>query len=148
MIYLDLDLDIKFKPKSLEEILSERKAREQRFKLAVAKTKKKVVQKEVAPQTLKTMKQVCSEVASRYKRHGVSYGDLFSTGRSGKAVVARYEMFYKCCHETSNNFAEIARYFKKDRTTVLYGVRKYTEYVKKNKWPDYMPKDLEIWVDG
>jgi chromosomal replication initiation ATPase DnaA len=60
------------------------------------------------------------QVATKY---GISSPLMLQDSRMKNLVHARQEMFYRCVMEKGWSYARIGRYFDRDHTTVLHGVR-------------------------
>lgn len=73
-----------------------------------------------------SISSIISEVA---KKHRLSPADLFSNRRSVAVVSARYEAMWRARHETSHSLPSIGRAFKRDHTTVIYGIAKHEKSI-------------------
>jgi hypothetical protein len=70
---------------------------------------------------------IAREVAAK---HHVSRMDMESPRRDKEVVAARQEVFYRLKNETLMSLPAIGRKFKRDHTTVIYGIRKHGERMK------------------
>ena len=75
-----------------------------------------------------TMKEIVKEVA---EKHGLKADTLMAPSRRKNIISARHEAFYRMRYELKMAFPRIAAYFMMDHTTVLHGVRKHEENLKK-----------------
>lgn len=66
------------------------------------------------------MRDILIEVS---EKHGVNAVDIKGSTRNRRVVRARHEAFWRCRRETANSFPAIGRFFHRDHTTVIYGVR-------------------------
>ena len=67
-----------------------------------------------------TMDALIQEVADKYQ---IPVPLMLQDSRQRPLVLARQEMFYRCVMEKGWSYARIGRYFDRDHTTVLHGVR-------------------------
>lgn len=81
------------------------------------------------PET-QTMRGIVREVADKYK---FSVSDIMVPSRRLKNVAARHEAFYRMREELKLSFPKIAAFFGMDHTSILHGVSKHAEKVKKEK---------------
>jgi len=75
----------------------------------------------------KSLKWIALKVATKYQ---VNAKDLSGPSRLPALVVARHEAFFRCRSEITRNgepvsLPEIGRFFRRDHTTVIYGIRKH-----------------------
>lgn len=68
------------------------------------------------------VKRILSEVS---KQHRVSVLDILSPSRYRPIVAARHEVFYRLCHERSYSSERIAAIFKRDGSSVRYGIGRH-----------------------
>lgn len=98
--------------------------------------------------TAPSMMQIAVEVSEKYSNIGVSYNDLFGVRKNMKAIVARYEAYYRCHCETTNSLPAIGRYFGgKHHTTVWHGIRRYEELQKDPSVKKWLPEHLILPVN-
>lgn len=72
----------------------------------------------------KPLHQIIREVADK---HGLTYAELMSHRRDRAIAWPRQEAMYRCAKETSASLPMIARIFNRDHTTIIHGVRAYSE---------------------
>lgn len=72
----------------------------------------------------RTMASVVALV-SRYT--GVSTRDILGTSQTRRIVLARQAALYGCVLRTDKTFEQIARFFNRERTTIVHGVSTYIE---------------------
>ena len=78
---------------------------------------------EAAPATPQLpMAKIAREVAYKY---AVTVNDIRSERRAPYLVAARHEVFWRCKTETENSYPAIGKFFRRDHTTVIAGVRKH-----------------------
>lgn len=68
--------------------------------------------------------KLIQEVAEKYK---VPPTLMLQDSRCRPLVFARHELFYRCVMEKGWSYARIGRYFDRDHTTVLHGVRTHAK---------------------
>lgn len=62
-------------------------------------------------------------IRSAATRHGTTTDEIRGTSRGFKLVAARQEAMYLCAEQTPYSLTQIGRFFRRDHTTVLHGVR-------------------------
>jgi hypothetical protein len=75
-------------------------------------------------------KQVILDVC---KRHKVTYQDVLGESRTHKVVRARQEVYYRLKNDRGMSYSAIGKRLGKDHSTVMYGVWKHGELLKKEK---------------
>jgi len=75
-------------------------------------------------------KQVILDVC---KKHKVSYADVLGEGRTHKVVKARQEVYYRLKVERNMSYSAVGKRLGKDHSTIMYGVSKHEELLKKEK---------------
>ena len=94
-----------------------------------------------------TMQNIAIEVA---KKHGITLGAILGNSHRRTEVTARTEA-YRLCVKAGKTSEEIARFFKRDGSTIRYHIceknkkRKKNEMRKRNK--GYYSKDRKSWRD-
>lgn len=76
---------------------------------------------------LSDTQRIIAEVAAR---HELTYEQLTGTSKKNPVVNARQEAMWELRTQHGKSFAFIARFFNRDHTTVLHGVRRW-ERVRK-----------------
>ncbi len=71
-----------------------------------------------------TVQSLIREVAEKYK---IPTALMLQDSRTRPLVFARQELFYRCVMEKGWSYARIGRYFDRDHTTVLHGVRAHAK---------------------
>lgn len=71
-----------------------------------------------------TLRQIAMEVAHK---HNYRLDDLLSARRHYRLNYARQEAFWRCRQETLHSLPEIGRFFHRDHTSVLHGIRRHEE---------------------
>ena len=61
------------------------------------------------------------------KKHGIQSSVIFGRGRRSRAVLARQEAFWRAYNETGASLTEIGRFWDRDHTTILHGIRRHEE---------------------
>jgi hypothetical protein len=74
------------------------------------------------------MRQVVKEMA---EKHNMSVETLMSATRIMSIVRARQEAMYHIKMETGCSFLELARFFRKDHTTIMHGIERHLERINK-----------------
>lgn len=59
--------------------------------------------------------------------HGLTLAQLRGESRRAHIVAARHQAFYICHKQLCRSLPKIGRYFNRDHTTVLHGIRKVEE---------------------
>jgi len=75
-------------------------------------------------------KQVVLDVC---KRHRVTFKDVLGESRVHKIVAARQEVYYRLKTERNMSFSAIGKRLNKDHSTVMYGIKKFGQLLKKEK---------------
>jgi len=75
-------------------------------------------------------KQVILDVC---KKHKVSYADVLGEGRTHKVVKASQEVYYRLKVERNMSYSSVGKRLGKDHSTIMYGVSKHEELLKKEK---------------
>ncbi len=74
---------------------------------------------------LQAMSTITAAVAAEY---GVALSAILGSGRSKAICIPRFEAIYRISIERPDlSSAQIARYFRRDHTTVLNAIRKHAE---------------------
>lgn len=58
---------------------------------------------------------------------GLTVDDLRGQRRHRKVAWARQEAMYECALRTTQSLVSIGRFFARDHTTVVYGIRRHAE---------------------
>ena len=74
------------------------------------------------------MRQVVKKMA---EKHNMSVETLMSATRIMSIVRARQEAMYHIKMETGCSFLELARFFRKDHTTIMHGIERHLERINK-----------------
>lgn len=82
------------------------------------------------PISMITMRQIAMEVCAD---HRVAFREILSDRRSRYIVLARHEIWWRCKNETMKSFPTIGRFFRRDHTTIMAGVRKHEERLANKK---------------
>ena len=69
-------------------------------------------------------------IRSAAEHHRVTVAQMMGDNRHVPVVLARQEAWWRIWREHGYSYPRIGRLFKKDHTTVLYGVRKHQERVE------------------
>ena len=83
------------------------------------------------------MQDVAEAVA---KAHDVSVALLKGKSRNKNVCRARHEAFSICHHSLGHSYPTIGRFFNKDHTTVLHGIRRH------NGWPPKAKGHYPCWA--
>ena len=73
---------------------------------------------------------------------GVSVDDIYSKKQTSDVNVARKMCFYIIREVTDMSFKAIGEKFKRDHSTVMYNVEKFSETLKKNSTLNYQVNDI------
>lgn len=68
------------------------------------------------------MRDIIAETAAK---HRVPVKDMLSPSHKRPLVRARWEAYHRCRHEARQSLPAIAKQFRRDHTTILYGIRRY-----------------------
>lgn len=71
-----------------------------------------------------SMKAIIAEVA---EKHGFTPLDIRSPRREVALVKARHEAMWRARQETEFSYPKISRFFKRDHTSTMHGIRKHEE---------------------
>jgi chromosomal replication initiator protein len=66
------------------------------------------------------IKDIIAEVADEYL---IFPSDIIARKNRPKFVNARHKAMWRARHETSSSYLKLARIFKRDHSTIIYGVR-------------------------
>lgn len=61
------------------------------------------------------------------KRRGLVFEDVVGPSKHRDLTIARFECWYRIRQETAYSFPQIAKFFGRDHSTVLHGVRRWRE---------------------
>ena len=77
------------------------------------------------PRTIDSMSQIVDQVSSL---HCVSRADILGTSRVAKIICARQHC-YTLARQGGKSFLAIGRFFNRDHTTVIYGIKAHEKRV-------------------
>lgn len=76
------------------------------------------------PPALAPLLPMARVTAAVCMEHGVTMADVRGASRSRRIVAARFEAMFRC-RGLGKSLTEVGRFFSRDHTSVLHGVRKY-----------------------
>lgn len=78
----------------------------------------------INPPPRPTMRQIARRTA---ERHGVSLDDMMGLSRRPRIAQARQEAMHEIRQATTFSLPQIGRFFNRDHTTVIHGVRAHEQ---------------------
>lgn len=79
---------------------------------------------------IKTMREIVDAVAWK---HNVTTADILGPGRRRDIVAARMEAYWLCSKKTRCSLPQIGKFFDRDHTTVLHGIRVHEALLAKGE---------------
>lgn len=80
----------------------------------------------LSPGLDRPLHDIAAEICAK---HCLSMAELVGPCRLQQFVDARHEAWWRARRETRQSLPQIARFFNRDHTTVLHGLRKYEEKI-------------------
>ena len=74
-----------------------------------------------------TMREILCEISAKHK---IGVLDILSDRRSHPIVLARQEFMFRAKAETLNSLSAIARFCRRDHTTVMHGVNAHAKRMR------------------
>lgn len=70
-----------------------------------------------------TMREITEQVC---RKHNLPVREVLGESRQSHVIAARHEAMARCVHETGNTTTMVSRFFRRDHTTVLAALKKFS----------------------